>query len=179
MPPFSVCRREGGRDRWKAGVRSDRAPTDTTFSHTIMKTNTHLLVLLSAAGLPVAANAGETKTTDAALLARGEYLTNKIGLCGDCHTPRGERGALVMEKHLQGAVLGFAPTVPMPWGPYAPAIAGLPPAWTDGDMTEFLMCGKRPGGAPAPRPPMPEYRFSKADAEAVTAYIRSLKTAGQ
>lgn len=144
-----------------------------------MKTHTHLIALLFAAGLPLAANAGETKTADATLLARGEYLTNKIGLCGDCHTPRDERGALLMEKHLQGAVLGFAPTVPMPWGPYAPAIAGLPPMWADADMVEFLMNGKRPGGAPAPRPPMPEYRFSKADAVAVTAYMRSLKAAGQ
>lgn len=145
-----------------------------------MKTNTHLIALMLIAGLPAAAIAGEAKTADAALLARGVYLTNNIGLCGDCHTPRGERGALLMEKHLQGAPLGFAPSVPMPaWGPFAPAIAGLPPAWSESDMIEFLMTGKRPGGAPAPRPPMPEYRFSKADAEAVTAYIKSLKTAGK
>jgi hypothetical protein len=35
------------------------------------------------------------------------------------------------------------------------------------------MTGKRPTGAPT-LPPMPEYRFSREDAEATTAYLESL-----
>lgn len=37
----------------------------------------------------------------------------------------------------------------------------------------FLMTGERPG-KPTVTPPMPEYRFDKADAEAITACLKSI-----
>ena len=108
----------------------------------------------------------------AALVARGSYLVNGIAGCQDCHTPHGERGEPILEKALQGAPLPFQPTVPMPWAPIAPAIAGFPNL-TSEQAKHFLMTGLKPDGTMC-RPPMPAYRFNAEDAEAVVAYIKSL-----
>lgn len=104
---------------------------------------------------------------------RGRYLVHRVGLCIDCHSPRDERGQFIVDRHLTGSVLGFTPTAPMPWAPAAPVIAGLEGYTTD-QAVKFLMTGERPGGVP-PRPPMPEYRLNREDAEAVVAYLKSLK----
>jgi hypothetical protein len=37
----------------------------------------------------------------------------------------------------------------------------------------FLMTGEKPDGS-HPRPPMPEYRLDRDDAEAVVTYLKSL-----
>lgn len=96
-------------------------------------------------------------------------------MCADCHSPRGERGVFIAGKEYTGAPLGFAPTVPMPaWADSAPFIAGLP-NYTTEQAVKFFMTGDRPTGIPA-RPPMPAYRMNQADAEAVVAYLKSLKT---
>ena len=76
------------------------------------------------------------------------------------------------EQWLPGSALAFKSTVPMPWMPVAPAIAGLP-TLTHAQAVHFLMTGERPG-KPTVTPPMPEYRFDKADAEAIAAYLKSL-----
>lgn len=54
-------------------------------------------------------------------------------------------------------------------------IAGLP-NWTDEQAITFLTTGTAPDGTQA-NPPMPQYRFNRADAKAVVAYLRSLKPA--
>lgn len=105
-------------------------------------------------------------------LARGKYLVEDAGQCQDCHTPRNEKGQFVKEQWLLGAELLFKATVPMPWIAVAPPIAGLP-TLTHDQAVHFLMTGERPG-KPTITPPMPEYRFSKADADAIAAYLRSL-----
>ena len=109
-----------------------------------------------------------------AQIARGEYLVKAIGQCGDCHTPFTMTGGFVMEKWLQGKKLEFAPIVPIPfWADTAPSIAGLP-GWDTEKAVQFFMTGLAPNGQPA-RPPMPGYRMNRADAEAVVAYLKSLK----
>lgn len=113
-------------------------------------------------------------TSQRARIERGRYLVNHVAMCGDCHSPRGADGRFVEAKELTGSLLGFTPTVPMPWAPQAPGIAGLPAGYTTEDTVRFLMTGERPGGRPGTLPPMPPYRFERADAEAVTAYLRSL-----
>ena len=105
-------------------------------------------------------------------LERGRYLVQQVGLCGDCHTPRDEKGQLIETKTLQGARIMFKPTVPMPsWGEFAPPIAGLP-GFTDAQAITFLTMGKDISGKPS-APPMPAYRFDKEDATAVVTYLRS------
>ena len=62
-------------------------------------------------------------------IERGKYLVEQVGMCGDCHTPHGEKGEPVREKWLQGSPLAFKPTVPMPvWADKSPKhrrVAGL------------------------------------------------------
>lgn len=112
--------------------------------------------------------------TDRQRLEHGRYIVHQLGLCIDCHSPRNERGEFLEGRHLTGSPLAFAPTVPMPWMPAAPRIAGLPAGYTADDLVHFLMSGERPHGLPAPLPPMPPYRMSRTDAEAVVAYLRTL-----
>ena len=107
-------------------------------------------------------------------IAHGEYLVKSIGQCGDCHTPMNEKGEFIAGKWLQGKKLDFAPTVPMPvWADTSPNIAGLP-GWNHQKAVQFFMTGLAPNGQPA-RPPMPAYKMNRADAEAVVAYLESLK----
>jgi len=112
-------------------------------------------------------------TDRAALVERGRYLTESIGLCGDCHTQRLPTGMLDMTRHLYGATLPFKNMNPQPWAATTPALAGLPAGYTEAQLASFLQDGKRPDGS-APLPPMPEYRLSQSDAEAMAAYIASL-----
>lgn len=140
-----------------------------------MKPAARVLQLAFALSLTLAVTAVLTRaaTPDrAALVERGRYLVDGIGLCSDCHTPRDEKGQLIRERLLLGAALPFQPTVPMPWAPAAPPIAGLP-AMTEAQAIAFLQTGRRPDGT-QPRPPMPEFRLNQADATAVAVYLKSL-----
>jgi mono/diheme cytochrome c family protein len=108
-------------------------------------------------------------------IKRGEYIVKGVGMCGDCHTPMTPTGGFVMDKWLQGKKLEFAPLVPIPiWADTSPNIAGLE-GWDTDKAVEFLMTGLAPNGQPA-RPPMPQYKMNRADAEAVVAYLKSLKS---
>lgn len=128
--------------------------------------------VFAAFGL-VLALAAAAQAADRAV-ARGRYLVEGIGMCGDCHTPRGPTGEPVSDQALMGAPIGFKPLVDMPWAASAPRLAGLPEGYTAPQLVTFLTTGQTPGGKP-PRPPMPPYRFNKADATAVTAYLKSLR----
>ena len=100
-------------------------------------------------------------------VARGQYLIGAAGQCEDCHGPG-----------LKGAPLPFKITVPAPPGAFAdaaPNIGGLTMFSSDADAVKFFMTGVLPNGGRA-RPPMPQYRFNDADAHAIVAYLRSMKT---
>ena len=58
--------------------------------------------------------------------------------------------------------------------PIEGALAGLPGNYTEAQLAAFLQTGKRPDGSMA-RPPMPPYRMSASDAQAVAAYLKSLR----
>lgn len=109
----------------------------------------------------------------AANLARGKYLVEQVARCGDCHSPHDEKGEPIPGKELRGTALEFKPVVPnSSWADKAPNIAGLR-GWEEKDAVKFLMTGIAYNDLPA-RPPMPPYRMSKEDAEAIVAYLRSL-----
>src|ERR1022692_1062770 len=115
----------------------------------------------------------QTKTASPATLARGKYLVEQIGMCGDCHTPHNEKGEPIKEQWLQGATLPFKPIVPMPvWADKSSSIAGLP-GWEKDAAIKFMMTGIAFNGLPA-RPPMPQYRYNQPDAEAIVAYLKSV-----
>lgn len=121
------------------------------------------------AEVPAPAMAG----AGADLVARGRYLVENVGMCADCHTPRDEKGQFVDGRWLKGSPLAFQPTVPMPWSPVAPQIAGLP-TMTAEQASHFLQTGVRADGSRA-LPPMPLFRFGADDANAVVAYLKSLE----
>ncbi|MEZ6024406.1 MAG: hypothetical protein R3C16_13555 [Hyphomonadaceae bacterium] len=110
--------------------------------------------------------------TGEALVARGDYLVNGAVLCGDCHTPRLETGALDETRKLQGGHTGAPP----PMADIAPQLAGIPANFTEEQFVSFLQTGVRPDGS-HPLPPMPPYRLNEEDARAVSAYIATLPRA--
>jgi len=104
---------------------------------------------------------------------RGKYLVEDVAMCGQCHTPRDDQGALIRSKWLEGASLWLQPSKPtQDWPLKAPRLAGNPPG-TDADLIKLLTTGAWLENKPL-RPPMPQFRLSREDAEAVVAYLKSL-----
>jgi mono/diheme cytochrome c family protein len=140
-------------------------------------------VAICAAGWNLCTRAADkpkanAKADAAALIKRGDYLVNEVARCGDCHTPRNNRGQLDNTRALQGAPIWFTPKVkPKEWEGKAPDItlSGKAGKWTEAKMIKYLTTG---GKGEKPEPPMPAYHFSQDDARAVTAYLRSLRGAG-
>ena len=106
-------------------------------------------------------------------IQRGKYLVENVAVCGECHTPRDDKGQFDRSQWLQGNLLDIKPDHPMPFAAVAVPLAGLP-GFTDEQATKFLETGIDVAGKPAMRP-MPQFRFNHDDALAVVAYLRSLK----
>jgi mono/diheme cytochrome c family protein len=108
-------------------------------------------------------------------IGRGKYIVEYVALCVECHTPRDENGILKPTEYLKGAPVPVkTPPYPqMKWALKAPAIAGLP-GYTEEESIHLLMDGLTRDRR-RPDPPMPRYRLNRADAEAVVAYLKSLR----
>jgi mono/diheme cytochrome c family protein len=130
------------------------------------------VLLWSAAFLAVATfSFGAAPETQ---IAHGSYLVNRVAMCVECHTPRDANGDLDRARLLRGAPIPVRSPFPnQTWAFAAPAIAGLP-GWTNEDATALLTTGRRLNGY-MPKRPMPTFRLSREDAEAVIAYLRSLR----
>ncbi len=116
-----------------------------------------------------AANGG----ANAAHVARGKYVVDGVAMCGMCHTPRTDSGEIDRERWLDGAALWLLPARPgTDWPLKAPRLAGSPAA-SDEELIQLLTTGIWKTGNHL-RPPMPQFRMSREDAEAVVAYLRSL-----
>ena len=121
----------------------------------------------------------ETKHSEAAKnsgsaneIARGKYIVQGVAACGDCHTPRLANGELDRSRWLAGAPVPYLSARPEPdWPIVAPRLADLPPG-TDAQMIKLLTTGIWVNGKPL-RSPMPHFRMTPADAEAVLAYLKS------
>jgi mono/diheme cytochrome c family protein len=110
---------------------------------------------------------------NAKLIARGKYIVEGVAGCGYCHTPRDKDGNLDRTRWLAGAPVFYEPAQTVPgWPITAPRIAGLPPG-TDAEIITLLTTSIARGGQPL-RPPMPRFHMTRADAEAVLAYLKSL-----
>jgi mono/diheme cytochrome c family protein len=110
---------------------------------------------------------------NAKLIARGQYIVQDVAVCGQCHTPRDSNGQPEPHHQLEGGPVWFQPAAPMAdWPLKAPRLAGTPPA-SEADMVRLLTTGIWTNGQHL-RPPMPQFRMTKEDAEAVVAYLRSL-----
>ena len=111
-------------------------------------------------------------------VAYGKYLAEEVAKCQDCHTPKSATGELDKTKWLKGATLDFQPVTPIErWHKTSPDITPsgrLWQRWGEKAVLEYLQTGLTPKGKPAD-PPMPAYKLTKADAEAMLEYLKSLK----
>jgi mono/diheme cytochrome c family protein len=124
--------------------------------------------------LITAAATGNQADSNRSELARGKYLVEQVAMCGQCHTPRTHSGQLLLTRYLQGAPVPVAaPTnFRIDWAYKAPAIAGLP-GYTRQEGVRLLMEGITRDGR-TPKAPMPKFRLTRTDAEAVVDYLKSI-----
>ncbi len=107
-------------------------------------------------------------------ISRGKYLVERVAMCIQCHTPRNQTGELLETRYLQGGPVPVSapPNFRIDWAYKAPAIAGLP-GYTIQDGIKLLTEGITPDGR-VPKAPMPRFRLTRADAEAIVTYLKSL-----
>ena len=135
-----------------------------------MRTLVSLLVVL----FPCTFSALAFAASSDAQVSRASYLVNYVAMCVQCHTPRSADGNLDGERLFKGAPIPVRSPFPnQTWAFTAPAIAGLP-GWTAEGAVTLLTTGRRLNGY-TPKRPMPPFRLTREDAEAVAAYLQSLR----
>jgi len=136
-----------------------------------------LKLVLWAVPLLLAGLAPAAAQDAAAVIARGKYLVEGVGVCQDCHTPRLENGELNKSKWMKGAVQNITPLKPIPnWHKTSPDLTPsglLFKKWGAQSIIDYLQNGKNPKGNFA-GPPMPPLRLSRDDAVAVVEYLKTL-----
>ena len=134
-----------------------------------------LMILLAAGLAMVIAEVSRGASPSSDSIARGKYIVEHVAMCVECHTPRNEKGELLASQYLEGAPIPVDPP-PYPnmkWAVKAPGIAGLV-GYTRQQGIRLLTQGITSDGR-IPNPPMPRFRFTRADAEVVVDYLKSLK----
>ncbi|MGA9393083.1 MAG: cytochrome c [Candidatus Sulfotelmatobacter sp.] len=108
--------------------------------------------------------------------ARGKYIVEDLSRCGQCHTPHDNKGNADRAHWLQGAPVWLKSAEPIEdWPLQAPRIAGVLPG-TDDEMVKLLTTGIWKTGTYL-RQPMPQFRMTPQDAQAVVAYLKSVQPA--
>ena len=132
-------------------------------------------VFLFAASPALVEENSASPSNSSDLVTRGKYIVEDVAMCIECHTPRDESGNLIRDEYLDGAPVPVkAPPYPeFNWALKAPAIAGLI-GYTKEQGVRLLTSGVTRDGR-VPNPPMPPFRMSVRDAEAVVAYLKSLQ----
>jgi len=148
-----------------------------------------MVVVVAGAGLTylfasypsVPAAEAVTLPTSPDVVERGEYLSQHVAICVDCHSERDFTrfaGPIKPGTFGKGGERFDGPTAGIPGVIYAPNIT--PAAlrdWSDGELLHAVTTGvSRDGGALFPLMPYPNYgRLAKEDVEAILAYIRTLQ----
>jgi mono/diheme cytochrome c family protein len=135
-------------------------------------TRLRAIMLVCAATLTSGVYAADDKTE------RGKYLVEEVAQCQNCHTPRLTTGEMDKSKWLKGATLNVQPIEPIEkWHKTAPDLTPSGRLWTrwkEEGLVKFMQTGRGPSGNVAD-PPMPTYKLTKDDAEAVVEYLKTLK----
>ena len=156
----------------QAGPSIDRIPAMKTFAPTAIAVM--LLFAVGPSRTVVAQDSKKTKTADAGAVERGKYIVESVAMCGRCHTPWNQHGEGEHRNWLLGGPTQIQATYSIQnWALVEPRLAGRPPG-TDEEFVRLLSTGISRTGAP-PKPPMPNFRMTRPDAEAVLAYLKSLK----
>jgi mono/diheme cytochrome c family protein len=133
------------------------------------KLSRHVIAVLLAAGTAAAL------AQKPSLVERGKYLMEGVVACGNCHTPRDDKGQLQRDKALSGGLLvDLAPLKAYPGNITPDRDTGIG-KWTDAQLARAIREGVRPDKTII-GPPMPidSYRhLSDADLAAVIAYLRA------
>jgi mono/diheme cytochrome c family protein len=139
--------------------------------------NGMLAISFAALALAVAAAGVPQQQADspptAAMIEHGSYLVQHVAMCVQCHTPRDSDGNLIPSLLLHGEAMPIRSPFPyVEWAVRAPHIAGLP-GYSVAQGVRLLTEGITASGV-RPKPPMPPFRMTREDAEAVVAYLKSL-----
>jgi mono/diheme cytochrome c family protein len=130
---------------------------------------------LAQEGARVANGAPRAGAPATGAAARGKYIVEDVAYCTNCHTPRFANGQYDRTKWLEGGPLFWQPAHSLPNYPQlVPRLAGTPPA-NDDEMVTLLTTGVWKDGTKL-REPMPQFRLTKEDAQAVVAYLKTLNT---
>jgi len=152
------------------------APRRKIFACILLASACCLLPARAVLAQNAAEKSGNAK--DGSAIARGEYIVNNVAVCSQCHTPRDAEGRPEKAHWLEGASVWLQSADPVGnWPQQAPRIAGALPG-TDDEMVTLLTTGIWRTGTYL-RPPMPQFRMSRPDAEAVIAYLKSVKPASK
>jgi len=135
---------------------------------------TACLLLVGSSSQSTIAQTKQAKKADSSVIERGKYIVENVAMCERCHTQRDENGNPLRNHWLEGGPVQMKQTYPTPsWATREPRIAGTPPG-TDEQFITLLTTGVSRTGAP-PNLPMPPFRMTRQDAEAVLAYLKSLR----
>lgn len=107
--------------------------------------------------------------------ARGAYLVEVLGHCGECHTPRNRLGALDEDRRLAGSASG----------PDGRRVSNITPHedgigdWSESDIAYLLETGFTPefdyvGGSMVEVVELSTSKMSSEDREAIAAYLKTL-----
>jgi mono/diheme cytochrome c family protein len=107
---------------------------------------------------------------------RGDYLTNTIMTCANCHTPKGPPAA-VAGKDYSGGLSWDEPAFKVTAPNITPDKDTGIGNWSAADIRKALIDGVRPNGVPlAPIMPSGFYAIlTPGDADAIVGYLQSLK----
>jgi len=134
---------------------------------------TACLLLVGSSVQSTIAQTKQVKKADSSVIERGKYIVENVAMCERCHSPRDENGNPERSNWLKGGPVQLMQTYPTPtWAEREPRIARTPPG-TDEQFITLLTTGISRTGAP-PKLPMPPFRMTRQDAEAVLAYLKSL-----
>jgi len=130
------------------------------------------ILAFAASSFPAKAQTKPAKSRQD-LVERGKYIVENVAMCERCHTQRDEHGNTDRADWLMGGPTQTRPTYSAPnWAIVEPRLAGAPPG-TDEQFIRLLTTGISRTGRP-PNLPMPPFRMTRDDAEAVLAYLKSL-----
>ncbi len=136
------------------------------------------LAVAAVAVVGLTATASSAGAADKKAIERGKYLVT-FGGCFDCHTAGYFFGKPDMARYLGGSDVGFEmPGLGVFVGPnLTPDPETGLGKWTEAQIVTALQTGKRPDGREL-APIMPWRSFAnltKSDAQAIAAYLKSLK----
>lgn len=125
--------------------------------------------LMTAAVLVAAGGSAFAQTP----VQRGDYLVNSILNCGNCHTPRGPAGA---DKPFAGGNPFESPAFKVFSSNITPDKETGIGNWSAEQIKKAIMHGVRPNGTALAVMPSSFYgALTTTDADAIVAYLRSLK----